>query len=298
MAVHPLLRKYNVRDPIVIAKHIDWITGQGINCSFFSWGIWYSVTKKIHGNILKILSHPLAKDMYFSILYETPERLNADNVHRDSYGFYYVNATDDLNTIKEDFKMIGELIEKPNFLRLNGKPAVYIYESKGIKGDIKHFIEAINEGSGESLFLISDHAVPIALPPSQEFLEAAEKYDSWSLWAAGYFRDREYSLDYLENGLNGWRRLAENYNKLFIPSVIPGFIDLRSSCIPYFRNPENFEKALRLALHYSFTPSSSKYKVIIRIDTFNEFGEATGIEPTEEEDFAYFKVLKKILENY
>ena len=30
MAVHPIVGKYDVRDPTVIAKHIDWTTGHGI----------------------------------------------------------------------------------------------------------------------------------------------------------------------------------------------------------------------------------------------------------------------------
>ncbi|MCC5998168.1 MAG: hypothetical protein LM573_03740, partial [Thermofilum sp.] len=34
---------------------------------------------------------------------------------------------------------------------------------------------------------------------------------------------------------------------------------------------------------------------VIRIDTFNEFGEATGIEPTREEGFIYLEGLKGIL---
>jgi hypothetical protein len=34
------------------------------------------------------------------------------------------------------------------------------------------------------------------------------------------------------------------------------------------------------------------------MDTFNEFGEATGIEPTVEEGFTYLQILKSILESY
>jgi len=34
---------------------------------------------------------------------------------------------------------------------------------------------------------------------------------------------------------------------------------------------------------------------IIKIDSFNEFGEATGIEPTQEEGFNFLQELKRYL---
>jgi len=36
IAVHPIMGKYDIRDPIVIAKHIDWATEYGINCFFLA----------------------------------------------------------------------------------------------------------------------------------------------------------------------------------------------------------------------------------------------------------------------
>ena len=298
MFVHPLLGKYDVRDPIAIARDIDWLTGHGVNCLFYNWGIWYSVTEKIHRNILTTTLHPLFNDIYFSISYETPERLNAAGVYRDPYGFFHVKSVDNLTVIEKDFEMIKELVEKPNFLRIDEKPVIDLYETKGIRGDVEHFINSIKNGIGKQVFLFSDHATPVALPPYKEFLEMAKLYDGWTLWAGGYFRDREYSLEYLENGLKGWRELAEENSKYFMPSFIPGFVDLRIPCIPYYRDPEDFGEAAQLALRYSFTPISSRYKRIIRIDTANEYGEGTAIGPTQEEKFAFLEKLRTTLLNY
>ncbi|MCC6019612.1 MAG: DUF5010 domain-containing protein, partial [Candidatus Verstraetearchaeota archaeon] len=60
------------------------------------------------------------------------------------------------------------------------------------------------------------------------------------------------------------------------------------------RKPEMFKAMVLTALKYSTTRAGEK---IIKIDTYNEFGEATGIEPTREEGFAYLEVLRSILMN-
>jgi len=306
---HPILGKYNVTDPIVISKHVDWATGHGINTFFFSWGIFEddNRTFTVHRNILNFISNPLSSQVHISILYELPHRLRSAGIKADEYGFFTISPNDNLSKISEDFKIITrDIISKTisqNFLSIERRPVIYLYESKGVKGSIETLIKAVNKPIEEILriggFLVSDHATPIALPPSEEFLETAKLYDGWTLWAGGYFRDREYSLEYLKNGLRGWKEIAENNYKPLISSVIPGFTDPRDpNAIPYPRNVKNFKEALELAFEYSFIPSPSKYKTIIRIDTFNEWGEDTGIEPTYEEKFMYLDALQHVLETY
>jgi hypothetical protein len=56
-----------------------------------------------------------------------------------------------------------------------------------------------------------------------------------------------------------------------------------------------FREILEISFKYSYTPQGIK---ILKIDTFNEFGEATGIEPTIEEGFSYLSVLKDFLQKY
>jgi len=48
-----------------------------------------------------------------------------------------------------------------------------------------------------------------------------------------------------------------------------------------------------VALQYASSPT--KNVSMIRVDTFNEFGEATGIEPTQEEVHSYIEVLFNLL---
>jgi hypothetical protein len=273
---------------------------------FFSWGIFQDeyLNIRAHQNTIKLINNQLANQIHISILYELPHRLRAAGIQLDESGFI-INEDDDLTKISNDIRNItDDIIKNSNFLYIEGRPVIYLYETKSVSGKIERLIEAINTPINKEIytyaFLISDHATPIALPPYEEFLENALKYDGWTLWAGGYFRDRIYSLDYLENGLKGWRNISKNYSKLFIPSIIPGFTDPRDpETIPYPRNIENFKKAIELALQYSYTPYlKGKPKIIIRVDTFNEWGEDTGIEPTVSEQMSYLESLKEKLNSY
>jgi hypothetical protein len=259
---------------------------------------------RAHQNTIKLINNQLAKQIHISILYELPHRLRAAGIQPTESGFI-ISEDDDLTKISNDFRIItNDIIKNSNFLYIEGRPVIYLYETKSVNGKIERLIEAINAPINKEIytdaFLISDHATPIALPPYEEFLENALKYDGWTLWAGGYFRDRSYSLDYLENGLIGWRDISKNYSKLFIPSIIPGFTDPRDpKTIPYPRNIDNFKKAIELALQYSYTPYlKGKPKIIIRVDTFNEWGEDTGIEPTVSEQMSYLEALKEKITSY
>jgi hypothetical protein len=98
----------------------------------------------------------------------------------------------------------------------------------------------------------------------------------------------------LEKGYSVWSELANKYNRYFIPSIIPGFINLRDLSYPILpRNLKMFNKELEVALQYASSPT--KNVSMIRVDTFNEFGEATGIEPTQEEVHSYIEVLFNLL---
>lgn len=70
----PLMGEYDLRDSIVISKHIDWSTGHGINVLIISWrsdgktGYPYMFFEKEY--IDKLLNNPLSSQMFFYVLYE------------------------------------------------------------------------------------------------------------------------------------------------------------------------------------------------------------------------------------
>jgi hypothetical protein len=318
MAVHPLLGKYNVRDPIIVAKTIDMFSGYGGNTLFLDYGIFQEdqPNEIILQNIKTILSYDISRQIYFSIMYELPARAKrAGLIINDE--FIYNDETDleNLKIILEDFRRLSSLFNNDNFLKLNGKPVIYIYEGQGVRGDVSKFFERIREciKSATSLqpYIIVDYATPLSVPPWQPYptdpgrLERALNVEGWTAWWAGYYLDRperEYFNnfeDYVENGYKIWSMLARENSRDFITSVLPGWVDLRhpESHVPLSRDLNRFKKLIEIALSYSTSPNGN-FKKFIRIDTYNEWGESTGIEPTIEEVMTYLNTLKSVLKRY
>jgi hypothetical protein len=203
--------------------------------------------------------------------------------------------------------------KKSNYLLLDGKPVVYLYASKSLKGNVKDFISDIKKST--DTFLIGDHAHPWAATSMYtinntggwieecdksgqcELISYMKNFDGWTVWAAGWYTPIKKPLNenypkFLEEGYIVWEKLAAKYGKILIPSIIPGFINLKDQKFPkLLRDARMFSKEAEIA--YNIASFSSKYKVI-KIDTFNEFGEATGVEPTREEEFSFLVVIRKV----
>jgi hypothetical protein len=319
MDVHPLLGKYDVRDPIIQAKHIDWFTSHGGNCFFISWGSDDFATQKIHKNLLSFISNPLSSQVKVAIFYELPSRLIANGVYPDEHGIYYLDTPEKWSKIVSDMGIFKkEIFWRDNYLKVGNKAIIYFYNSDALKGNLPSFLQDVRNAGGPVL-IISQHAHPWAAtsaytnPPSGgwiencissgncEYFERAKLFDGWSTWAGGWYSPVEKPLNenypkFLEDAYKTWNKLAKEYEKPLIPSILPGFVNLREPNFPVLpRDVEMFKNMLLVSLRYAISNKGIK---IVRIDTFNEFGEATGIEPTTEEGFAYLQVIKSVLLTY
>jgi hypothetical protein len=315
MAVHPLLGKYDVTDPMVISKHIDWATGHGINCLFMSWvPTWDGGSLQLLDNIGKFMQNPLSADIMISIQYEGIEdRLRRAGVERNAEGIYYIQNSDQWKMIIEDVKTLEKLFfAKGNFLKIDNKPVIYLYASTSLCGNVSGFVNDLKRDV--NAYLICDYAHPWAATSAYtingtggwveecdergncSLTNYAMNYDAWTTWAAGWYTPviepiEENYPKFLDDGYKVWNRLATKHNKTFVPSIIPGFINLKDPKFPKLqRRADMFKEMLSTALKYS---SLCTEKKLIKIDTFNEFGEATGIEPTREEGFVFLKTIKK-----
>jgi len=314
-AINPLLGEYNVRDPVVIAKHIDWITGHGINCLFLAWG-WDDEEQIAHNtyheSLINLVNSPMINQIHLAIQYET-SRLWFHGITNSSgglwEGFFYLNDTEKWKGVIEDFRVLDKtFFVKENFLRINDKPVVYWYGSADLSGYVGDFLDAIRSTSKNGICIFSDHARPFGYYSSddpwwssKEF-EDANEFDGWSIWAAGWhFPINEPRNVYfpiaLENGYNFWSRMAEKKGKLFMPSILPGCVDLRVSydelkhmSLP--RDVDMFTNELKIALRFALPVEDKK---IIKIDKFNDYGEGDVIEPTVEEGFTFLEAVRNTI---
>jgi hypothetical protein len=292
----PLIGYYDPTDKVVFSKHIDWLTGHGVNCIFISFG-----NDKDIENLLNLLETPIFKDISFSIMYESTHRMKVDE-----NGYADVNKEENKKILLDDMRFITRnFFNRSNYLRIANIPVIYLYESKAWYGDISALIDEVRESvfkvSSNKIYLISDYAHPLADPNDPYWKPKLPIFDGFTTWAGGYLASGEYGgsyEEYIEKGYKVWYEFCKKEGKSLITSMLPGFDASRSKHttkhIPLERGPDKFEERLKIALKYSYSNASAP---IVRIDTFNDFGENTHIEPTIDELFSYLSILKSYIES-
>jgi len=325
MAVHPLLGKYDVRDPIVNVKHIDWATSYGLNTFFFSWPLhWGEDSKKILNNIEKFLDCKLSSQMYYSFQVEGVDTvMEWSSIRQDGWKLILSNRSDWEKIITGDQKYVVGVVElkqflkHPNYLKVGEKPIIFLFNTARLYGNVSGFVEDVKK-SLDSVYLMANYVDTWAASSTYtkdrsggwlleceasgecELINVAKNFDIWTVWAAGWYTPIKDPLSfyyplYLNEAYSVWNNLSKKYSKTLVPSIIPGFINLRDRTIPQLsRDAGMFSEFIKTALRTSYSPFSGVYK-IIKIDSFNEFGEATGIEPTQEEGFNFLQELKRYL---
>ena len=316
-AVHPLLGEYVISDPTVIAKHIDWATGHGVNCFFLAWGSEDpSFQNRVMSNIKKFISQSISHQILIAIQYEgIPGKLI--NV-KEREGQFTLEDSSQWAEVINDFIFLHEsgIYDLPNYLRIDNKPVIYLGAASELEGKVGEFVNELN--SIRPLFLVGDHAHPWTATSAYtidnsggwieecdktgecDLIEYAKCFDGWTVWAAGWYAPIKEPLNmnypkFLNEGYRVWRKLADKYGKMFVPSVIPGFMNVREiqEGIPHLpRDPEMFKEELKIAITMANT---LKGKKLIKIDSWNDFGEGHCIEPTKEEKLNFLKMLREVL---
>jgi predicted nucleic acid-binding Zn-ribbon protein len=313
--IFPLLGKYSSKDKIVINKHVDWATGHGIDVFLINWS-----GQDYQDDALKnyFLEADLVKrgDIRFMILYESIHRL------KDSNPGWNLSDPENVQILDSDLSYLSQnYFKHPSYFKINDRPVLYLYEGKGIFGDVSQ-IGKLKEKFG--LFIISDHAHPLANPddvfPQNNPLavrweDAAKQFDailpggglySGFLWYRGYFSglpvenplDNNKWLEYKKIGNDKWSQFARMNNMLFFPSVTVGisyrYAPWGDSKWPRLeRNPQQLKERLEFELEYL-----KKYPKILFINEFNNFFEESQLEPDSEYGFSLLQLIKDVLRRW
>jgi hypothetical protein len=211
----------------------------------------------------------------------------------------------------ESFLMLVEelmrLANNENYFKIDGRPVLYIwYEGAFFNQEVTY--KAVKEQY--KLYLIADWLPRIPTSPSDEYVRfLLEKYrgnglkivDAFTGWigfhrvgldAEEYVKNYEY---YYDKQLDMWKHFTEEWNKDFVVSLTPGFDNSYSwggPQIPLPRDTEKFAKRLEVALKYLDA------RLMLKIDTWNDWGEWSYIEPTSKESFSYLEIIKSFLTRY
>lgn len=306
--VRPVLGKYLSDDFDVFAAHIAWAKEAGINFFVFDW--WperKDARLRIQANVAR--AKELFGDFRFAIQYETLDLKTTEKTKLPGEDDNMLILTDErLERLKKHWIHIARTYANhPSYLRVDGKPVLFMYASRHVLGPVKKGIQqarqAVKSDVGVDLYVVGDEVyfnVPTMnkstkaiklLPQTQPDWERLTAFDAITCYNP-YDSSRSD-----HKGLGGAKRFIEDVTQLFasyrayaatagqrfIPCVIPGYDD--SGVRP---NAKHFAIPRKLAdgrstfsegLRSYGLPFSDPTEPMLVISTWNEWNEGTQIEP-------------------
>ena len=309
----PLLGAYDVRDPLTICKHVDWAKGFGVDVFLMNWTTIGDEQDKNIKKILENMNQNINCRIDIAILWgPDPEKMiNSPPPDHPDWDLYDMSNEFNQNVFLNDMKYLAETyFTNRLYFKLSGRPVIYFYNSKSMRGPLPKLIKLarkeIENLIGAEPFIIGDEIGWLFTYPEDwinvddNSLERLTAFDAISDWAGSHDRsDPEYIEkyeEYLDILYSKWSEFLIKNDVGFVPSAIPGFYEIykgyERNYPPIPRSPEKFRERLRIAMKYM----DPKLK-IIRIDTWNDWGEWTNIEPMKKEKFTYLEVLKNVLKD-
>lgn len=270
----PKLGVYSSRNAETIGSHIAQSKRGGIDFWVVSW--WgpkgsTDTTFKRH-----ILPHPNAGRLKFALFYESKGRFGS-----------FENP--DFGTLVDDFKyMAKHYFSHPHYLRIDGKPVVYLYLTRTFFRDRGH--EELRQLRAElpDVYLIGDDIFGEAYKPEYARLwDAVTAYDVYGQSSKGLGGTRA-ALSRLNANYVNARKIANSVGTGFIPAISAGYNDRAVRAghpgrARYFEDVANskegdvFRAMIREIALPNLDPRTGD---IMMVNSFNEWYEDTQIEAT------------------
>ena len=275
----PALGEYDSADPAVIQQQITWATDHGIGLFVASW--WGRGSKE---DTILSTSFPNViegSDFRFAILYETPGLLGMDS------GRIRLDAETQQQLIDDVTYLAKAYFSHPNYLRIEGRPVLFLYLTRTLVGDIQGTMDTVREAvraeTGEPAFIIGDE-VYWQSPSSLRILpfDGVTAYNMHTS-VPGIADGTQYAI---------WAHKTAADGVAFVPDILPGFDDTgvrpeaEHPVIP--RDETSFATQLRDAITLAHGPVR-----LVMITSFNEWHEFTSIEPGESFGLAYLEIVRE-----
>ncbi|MCH9022834.1 MAG: glycoside hydrolase family 99-like domain-containing protein [Planctomycetes bacterium] len=265
---------YRSNDPKVIGEHIS----QSVRAGISFWAVsWWGQKHHSAGNFRNaILKHPDAGQLKYAILYESTGRLSRPQ-NPD-----FSNWLTDLAYLEETF------FSHPQYLRIEGKPVVFIYLSRVYFRDKGHEILKQTRERFPQIYLIGDDVFgPGYQSAWAKNFDAVTCYDVYGQ-SIGRLGATQKALDYLAENFRYAKAQANRVGTAFIPTVAPGYNDtaVRKGHPPrarYFTDSKNPKEGglFRAMIDQVALPNlDARCGHIMMVNSFNEWYEDTQIEAT------------------
>ena len=273
---YPLTGPYDSSDPALLEYQVLLMKLSGIDGvivdwygseNFWDYGLLNDSTQALFEYITKA-------GLVFSICYEDQTiRHMIDNKH--------IALTDArANAQKEMLYMQDNWFRDDAYLRASERPVLFIFGPQYFKSasDWETLFSVLN---AKPVFITEDNT----LPPV-----TASSYPWPPMWAS---KDGVLSEKALNDYLTSFYKKAANWD-FWVASAFPGFKDIYKEAgvgdgygFLDARNGETFKSTMQMALENN--PDA------IQLVTWNDYGEGTNIEPTEEYGYLYLGLIQEIV---
>ena len=219
----PALGLYSSRAQKTIQQHITWSADLGIDhwiCSWWGPGSWEDQTLK--NQILpELADNPAAPK--FCLLYESAGLLGLSDEHGINF-----DETGQTAKFAEHFRYLARnYLSHPNYLRIDGKPVIYLYLTRTFSGDYAFALKRARvaaEAQGFELYLVGDEV--FWAKPDNIRIQQFDAITSYNMHGPERFADltdwRPF-IEEVEAVYQNYRDVASSHGVNFIPGVMPGF---------------------------------------------------------------------------
>jgi hypothetical protein len=287
--VTPLLGNYDSGDMFVVNKQIDMLTGFGGN-AFLSF-LTDSYSDYLTSNMF---DSPLINDAQIGLTYHVDYRLL-----RQEYAPVDLDDQNIRNSFESDLRYLAQkYFGRKNYLRINGMPALYLYQARTLSGNvetrIKEIKESLRKETGYDIFLIGDTIIWNSPDGSR-----IRPYDAITKWTS-YYKDDGDRYDFpdgIDNNEDNLRHLYQMWSSYahqlgvhFIPSAMPGFVTIyppQSDKPVLSKSTKRFADQLKVGMDFL----DDEIRCLF-VTSWNDYAENTNIEPTVQEGYSYLKILR------
>ena len=273
--VKPELGWYNQRkDPDVVGRHYEWAKYAGIDffvCSY--WGKGSATDRTIRE---RMLAHPKRGDVKLCVFWE-PSITRGDGVTAGTIA-------------AETDYLCDNYFDSPAYLRVDGRPAVFIYITRALETEaLKGLVEAIRGAAnkkGKDIYIVGDEVWGrpnvAKKTPRVKLMDAVTNYDVYgNLGRSRYVTDA--ILNRWKSNNARWMNLTDKLGKRMIPGIAPGYNDRAvrgEEDHPACSRKLNDEKHAFGSFFKGMIDRLDKGTEMVVITSWNEWHEDTQIEPT------------------
>lgn len=284
----PVLGEYNSRDPEVLRQHLQWLRDAGINWISLSWwgrDSWSNETFEDH-----LLRADGIEDFRISILYESQKMLQqADGSYVTDFD---IPGNRDQFVSDVDY-LSNHYFHRDEYLRIDGKPVVYLYASSGFIGDFDRARREAEAQIGHELYLVGDFPFQKWPPGKARNLHQFDAIANYSAFYQPWENINELVPEQPRRKYTEWLLRTRADDDLdFIPTVSPGFDktsheDPESKELPILHeSPADFAAWCRQTRGL-MDPALNA----VLVTSFNETHEGTQIEPGVETGTSLLEVV-------